>query len=406
MSVLLEAGPRSALPGETDARAEIAEFMHQRFGPMLDNPQEGELLGLHRIARGKLYTDTFPVTAEGIAELIDAALVDSAMASSKGVYVRSATLNADPGEQSRGGKNSTSRMSGLWLDIDMDEKDAPIGDYADALAMVERFSIAPTHLLYSGNGLHAYWELAEAIDDQAEMDEVLGSFKEAWLSIPACGGWAVDRLVFEHSRVMRLPATANRDSSRNGGITSYSRAVHGSGERYALDELLDATEAMREEYAPEVLVSITSDLEATGLDPSHNVQVQPTQGTTGGSRARSEQLTERGDIIDAYNAKKDLPELLRRAGFGHVKGTEYTRPGTTNGETNCQVKGGDKLHIYTDRIRADFPSLDLRKGKQLSAFQVLQICVHNGNFGKAMDEARAFVNAPAFGASQAAEVMA
>ena len=88
------------------------------------------------------------------------------------------------------------------LFADLDYKSFPDGE-AGARAALARCPRAPTAIIASGNGLHAYWRLVEPLELPAEADGARAYLRRLALDLGS------DRGSAEPAHVLRLPGTAN-----------------------------------------------------------------------------------------------------------------------------------------------------------------------------------------------------
>lgn len=121
-------------------------------------------------------------------------------------------------------KENVSEIAFLHADIDFkDIIDTP----ADAERKLSQLRLQPSIIVRSGNGLHAYWLLREALtgDDQDRIEAALK------LLADTVGG---DVSVCEIARLMRLPGTHN---TKNGQFLPVSIIEMKEGLKYELDDI-------------------------------------------------------------------------------------------------------------------------------------------------------------------------
>jgi P4 family phage/plasmid primase-like protien len=114
----------------------------------------------------------------------------------------------------RGKIASADKLTCLWADIDVADKEGAAKNYppADlALSTLRDMSVPPSIIVHSGNGLHAYWQLTQAIDANAHAD-----LPKAWQRY--LRDLLIDRETGEQfeldqtgdlARVLRVPGTIN-----------------------------------------------------------------------------------------------------------------------------------------------------------------------------------------------------
>jgi hypothetical protein len=109
-------------------------------------------------------------------------------------------------------------IPGLWADIDMvspERADKPLPkDIADVKFALLRLPFAPTLLVHSGYGIHAYWLFREpwiftTDADRAKAAHLAKFWHGLVCSAAAASGWKLENLG-DLARVLRLPGTLNR----------------------------------------------------------------------------------------------------------------------------------------------------------------------------------------------------
>jgi len=120
----------------------------------------------------------------------------------------------------RGGAAAVASLPALWADIDIlgpaHKADDLPPDEAAAKSILEAFGLAPSALVHTGYGLHAYWllDVPYPVQSVKATRELLRSFGQALSAVAARSGWAIDTSVFEPARVLRLPGTINHKNGR------------------------------------------------------------------------------------------------------------------------------------------------------------------------------------------------
>lgn len=140
----------------------------------------------------------------------------------------------------RGRAADVTTIPGLWVDVDVagpgHKTDQPLPPDIDAAReLVASFPLAPSAIVNTGGGLHAWWLFPQpvAVD---RLDGLLNRWGTMWHDLADQHGWTVDS-VFDLARVMRLPGTQNRKIEPARPVT----LEHvDQGSRYKL-EYLDAT---------------------------------------------------------------------------------------------------------------------------------------------------------------------
>lgn len=142
-----------------------------------------------------------------------------------------------------GRRNSSSdvvAIVGLWADIDLAapwraEKPLP-GTIDDARAILDRLPLAPSVLVDSGHGLHAYWLFKqpwvfETEEERVEAARAARGWIQTVRSVARGLGWDVDS-VGDLARVLRLPGTMNR----KGDTPVEVRVLESCDRRYNPDD--------------------------------------------------------------------------------------------------------------------------------------------------------------------------
>jgi hypothetical protein len=102
-----------------------------------------------------------------------------------------------------GSKKGCGEIPGLWVDIDF--KDLPNGD-EDAIALIEKFPLKPSLVVWSGHGLHLYWLFHDPVPASLEIECYLKGIAKELCADPAAA---------EISHVMRIPGTYNYKNKDN-----------------------------------------------------------------------------------------------------------------------------------------------------------------------------------------------
>jgi hypothetical protein len=138
------------------------------------------------------------------------------------VYVGVGLSPEDFGPSHRCPSDKIAGLAGFWADFDL-KSDAhpktklPI-TLADALSVIPT-EMAPTLVVATGNGAHAWWLFKEPLmfdsDEERRQASRLVSRWQTLLRLNAAGkGWAFDRLS-DLARVLRIPGTVNAKDPRN-----------------------------------------------------------------------------------------------------------------------------------------------------------------------------------------------
>jgi hypothetical protein len=141
------------------------------------------------------------------------------------VYFGCLLRDRDYGASKRGDEASVVLMPGFWTDADYgnhkSHKRYPPNEQK-ALELILAMPLEPTFILNTGNGLHAWWLLDEALVLNSETDRIKAKeLLRGWHGVAAelwrmkgiehgeSQGWQLDT-VCDLPRVMRMPGTYNR----------------------------------------------------------------------------------------------------------------------------------------------------------------------------------------------------
>lgn len=185
-------------------------------------------------------TRWFPADDPGAAAKAGTALSDN-------VYFSVCPQKEELGGGKRGSRESVIAMPGLWFDLDIqDEAHKQNGlpaSEAEAMEFVESLPHPPTIVVHSGRGLHLYWLFEEPwiLEDDAARQRAQRASRRLQKAIIEQGkarGWTLDNTA-DLARVLRLPGTLNRKREPHVPV----RVLSWDGDRYALDDLVDASAA-------------------------------------------------------------------------------------------------------------------------------------------------------------------
>lgn len=119
-------------------------------------------------------------------------------------------------EKGRGKKPDIGGIGGFWADIDFQSGDKP-GYPVDLDAIKELIyghGIDPTHLIHTGNGVHAWWMFKEpwefsTLQEAMQAENLNNRLQETILKRAREKGWAIDK-THDMTRILRPPGTFNR----------------------------------------------------------------------------------------------------------------------------------------------------------------------------------------------------
>lgn len=115
------------------------------------------------------------------------------------VYLRPSVLSRIP-ESGRGKEDDTLGSSALWVDLDYEKEGR---SRREAHAALSNFTPAPSILVHSGHGFHAYWLLSGFCGDPQAVKEM-----NKWLA-GQFSPYGADR-AYDLARLLRIPGTWNR----------------------------------------------------------------------------------------------------------------------------------------------------------------------------------------------------
>jgi hypothetical protein len=135
------------------------------------------------------------------------------------IYAGVCTSPRDYGKNRRVSKDDVLSLATLWVDLDIAGPGHADGgkkyarDEAEALALINKIGLAPSLIVHTGGGIHAYWLLKEhwifGSDAERQQAQILErAFIRTFQLHGGQMGIAVDS-VFDLARVMRLPGTSN-----------------------------------------------------------------------------------------------------------------------------------------------------------------------------------------------------
>jgi hypothetical protein len=109
-------------------------------------------------------------------------------------------------------------IPGLWVDLDIADPVHKKGNYPPTLEaaadLLAATGIAPTLIIHSGHGLHAWWLFREPWmfdneEEKARAAKLLKDWQTTIRELARADGWTVDS-THDLSRILRLPGTMNR----------------------------------------------------------------------------------------------------------------------------------------------------------------------------------------------------
>lgn len=152
------------------------------------------VIGLTTITGTQTHTQWY--RKDHIHKLLEAALAVDKRAN---VYVRITPL-AKPPDRGRGLEQHSLGASCLWVDLDA------YGNVFEAVAKLQAMDKPPSMIVNSGNGLHAYWQLAEFTTD---LDGVKARNLGLIVALNDGQKDGIADSCYDLARILRLPGTYN-----------------------------------------------------------------------------------------------------------------------------------------------------------------------------------------------------
>lgn|GEM_PF-1350404 len=172
---------------------------------------------------------------------------EAAMATAKNIEQRKQSGKKVTAATVRGFKDTSVAVPGLWIDIDIQgpnhaQQNLP-KNIDEGKDLIASFSLAPTLLVSTGGGLHAYWLFKElyvfdGIEDRFFAQALVQRFQYTLQQSAKKRGWEVDS-TFDLARVLRLPGSYNcKGTPVPVEVIQYNEAARYNPddfERYLLD---------------------------------------------------------------------------------------------------------------------------------------------------------------------------
>ena len=303
-------------------------------------------------ATGDRHTDWF--TTDETVEMADHAL---SMRGHRDVWFSVATRLQRIGGGLRGGAADCAHITCLWVDIDVagpnHKGDKNYPDDETARALIKEFPIAPTIVVRTGGGYHAYWLLDEPIE-ASDASTLLARWGATWAAWAKSHGHDVDN-VFDLPRVLRVPGTLNlKDESAPAEVRVVLVEL---SRRYGFSEIVDAT-----------------------IDPPPQPKHAP----------RSVPYTGAERPGDDFNARHTGSDVLALAGWekGKAKSNgdeRWLHPWQPTSDESATVYAADKhTTIWSDNVPKFVPSIEVRR--PYDPYGLYVHLFHNGDFAEATIE--------------------
>jgi hypothetical protein len=173
--------------------------------------------------------------------------------------------------------------------------------------------IAPTLLIDSGGGFHAYWYLSDTVHITDDNRASISSLQARWVEFIGA-----DKASKDLTRVLRVPGTTNHKYRDKPTVTIVD---YTPGLLYRLDDF----ESLLPAPAPEI------------IKPT----IKPQATSTGNSKQMD-------DAIAEYKKRTDVVTLLRNKGytlcFQTPTMTRLARPGRTKSQPSVTVENNESQH--------------------------------------------------------------
>jgi hypothetical protein len=216
------------------------------------------------------------------------------------------------------------------VDAKDEEGSTPQLRKAAALLRILELPIAPTLLIDSGGGYHAYWYLADTIHLDDSNRAAMSSLQARWVDFIGA-----DKASKDLTRVLRVPGTINHKYEHKPTVTIV-------------------------EYTPGLLYRL-DDFESLLPAPAP----KPAEPTTTARAATSARSNGMESIIAEFNAQHPVHELLMGYGypfcFRQGSTVRLARPGRTCREPSVTVDTVANTSIHyssSDKLYADLNALD------------------------------------------------
>lgn len=155
------------------------------------------------------------------------------------VYFSVATRKRKLDRKDRGGADECLALPAFFCDVDIDDgtgahklAQLPRGE-AEAIALIRRFPLLPSAVIWSGHGLQPFWLMAEPLE-AITAAVMLNRWKLTWAKLATEANVHLDD-VADLPRMMRLPGTPNRKGPEP--VLAYYKAA--VGRVYQLSDLDD-----------------------------------------------------------------------------------------------------------------------------------------------------------------------
>lgn len=216
-----------------------------------------------------------------------AALLVAQLATSRDVYVMASLQPAGLTARQRGEASKATALCGLWLDVDVAGDGHSSQPYPPnkeaALEILYHDSLpAPTWLIHTGGGYHAWWIFAEPwLLDSDEERQRAALLSEQWQSLyrgrAQALGYTVDS-THDLTRVLRVPGTSNRKLPKQPRPVTVAARSEVQLNPSEFQDLVEESRAVSGQAAPAKVVTISRNTEsgdAAGLILNPQAEIKP-----------------------------------------------------------------------------------------------------------------------------------
>jgi len=259
-----------------------------------------------------------------------------------------------PAHKVRSQNAYVSAINGLFCEVDAkdEEGSTPQLRKVKALNRILDAPLAPTLLIDSGGGYHAYWYLADTMHLDEHVRPQAEALQAAWVQL--IGG---DKASKDLARVLRVPGTKNMKPHYKPNYPTVSIVEYTPGLLYTVHDF----ESLVEAEAPK--------------------PVEPPTPTRTATSARSNGMT--NDIAE-WNAQHPAHELLMGYGYhfcfrrGNIIRLAYPEKLTKEASVTVDLDKNTSVHFSsTDKLYANLNALD--------PFEIETRLKHNGDHKRAYE---------------------
>ena len=298
---------------------------------------------------GFRHVDWAPAADPGM--LADAA---DSRAASCDVWYGVATRAERLGGGKRGGGSACALLPALFADLDVAGPNHKINDrlpktLEEAMALLFRFPIRPSALVYTGGGIQPYWFLKDPLPAH-EAKVALTRWEHKWKTLAAEKQLHIDS-VFSLEHVFRVPGTWNR---KHEPVAIYAKAY------------------------PERIYDF-AELDVHLTDPPKKTPPK-SDPTSNGHHAGGDRPG------DAFNAAHTGGEVLAARGFtlarqDHDDDEHWSWPHAESATSATVYAEDGHTTIWSETFVSQYPKAEVRR--PYDPFGLLTVCFFDGDHGRA-----------------------